>query len=94
MRKPRWDGADSNAQAGSDVEQPSYTICRPAVQVSRPSTLRTLDEASAAKALWLFDIKPWVNGPPGQPMPLLVDYGLNLAQPSSDEMLARFGGGR
>ncbi len=92
MRKPRWDGADSNAEV-SDIKQRFYNIITLHPQVSRPSTLRTLEQASAAKALWLFDIKPWVNGPPGQPMPLLVDYGLNLAQPSSDEMLARFGGG-
>ena len=62
-------------------------------QVSRPSTLRTLDEASAAMALYRFDLNTWLASPCGLPMPLLRDYGMNLAQPSSDEMLARFGGG-
>ncbi len=43
-------------------------------------------------ALYRFDLIVWVASPPGLPMPSPGDYDLNLAQPISDEVLARFGG--
>jgi hypothetical protein len=93
MRTPPGVAAISKQQIADGVGYKVYTPPAAAVQVSRPSTLRSIPEASAATALWLFDTKVWLKSPPGQPMPLLGEYGLNMAQPSSDEMLDRFGGG-
>jgi hypothetical protein len=94
MRKPPVGRAAISEQHIADCKfgKHSYTRNSAAVQVSRPSTLRTPDEASAAKALWLFDIKVWLKSPPGLPMPLLGDYGANLETPSSAEVLAMAGG--
>ena len=60
--------------------------------VSRPSTLRTLGDANAARSLFSFDLRVWVAAPAGQPMPQPAEYGLNLKAPSSDEVLAMAGG--
>ena len=92
MRKPPCAAAFPDFETAEADKHKLYTRISAAVQVSRPSKIRSRNEATAARSLWLFDIKIWLQGPPGLPMPLLRDYGMNLAQPSSDEVLVLIGG--
>ena len=94
MRKPPYAGAAiSKQQIADGIGYKVYTPSAAVVQLSRPSTLRTPDEASAARDLFLFDYRDWIDGPPGHLAPIIGEYGLNLAQPSSNEVLAMAGGG-
>lgn len=79
MRKPPGRAAISKKQIADDIGYKVYTPSAAAVQVSRPSTIRSIPVAGAAMALYRFDLKVWLAGPPGLPMPRPDEYGLALA---------------
>ena len=91
MRKPPRRAATSNAD-DDGVGYKAYTPKAAAVQVSRPSTIRTLSDASARITIYRYDLNVWLAGPPGQAMPLPGEYGLALAPCSSAAILWPGGG--
>ena len=60
MRKPPGQAAISKKQIADDIGYKVYTPSAAAVQVSRPSTIRSIPVAGAAMALYRFDLKVWL----------------------------------
>ena len=92
MRKPPYAGAAISDAAANCVGYKAYTTIAAAVQVSRPSKIRTVTEARARCALCRYDLDNWYAGPHGSPMPQPDEYGLALAAYSSGEVLWPGGG--
>lgn len=64
MRTPPGRAAISKKQIADDIGYKVYTPSAAAVQVSRPSTIRSIPVAGATMALYRFDLKVWLASPP------------------------------
>ena len=88
MRKPPYAGAAiSTKQIADSVGYKAYTPKAAAVQVSRPSRIRSPDEAAARRKLFREDLDRWHGRPAGCRMPQAADFGLAMGCCSSDDVL-------
>ena len=93
MRKPPAGAAISGSEAEGKFSKPSFSTPSASVQVSRPSRIRDAADAAARTKLYLEERTRWLERPEGCRFPLPQDYLLNIAAPSSAEVLAMAGGG-